>query len=264
MRKKAISLLSAVITAVITAVFSCNTAIAYDTPTAYIDGDKIIAEFDAFDAPGVFVFYDGNGRLCGAALSESENGVYSSELIKSYDSTYEVKLWIADKVSDNGLITLKIAEKQTPTPTTAPTPEPTAEPEEEYEEEYEEVLPEIQTCGILIDCSTALAYDGIDENLLSMLPEDGMMVPYTDIEVTDGMTVYDALVQVCDIAGITIAGDSGYVSGINGLSEFSCGPLSGWLYSVNGEFPDVPIGEYTVSENDEIAIVYTCELGEDL
>lgn len=289
MKKKIISVL---LTAI--AVFGMNTAIAHSELDAYINGDRIFVETgadlrDAANAAGVFVFYDKDGVLCGAALSERVNNAYYSALIADFDKVDKIRIWVADKGSDNKLYTLNITEKPAPTsspapvssaapsPTAAaPSPEPTPEEQESDDEAYydnvidyggdfyEGTQTEARICGILIDCSTALAYDGIDNALISQLPEDGIMVPYTEIEITKGMTVFDVLEQAADMNGVTISGDSSYVSGINGLSEFSCGALSGWLYSVNGEFPSVPIGEYQVSENDEIAILYTCDLGDDL
>ena len=34
------------------------------------------------------------------------------------------------------------------------------------------------------------------------------------------------------------------MEGINNLYEFSCGDLSGWIYSVNGSFPSISCSEY--------------------
>ncbi|MDY3070900.1 MAG: DUF4430 domain-containing protein, partial [Eubacteriales bacterium] len=38
----------------------------------------------------------------------------------------------------------------------------------------------------------------------------------------------------------------------------------GWLYAVNGAFPNVGCSEYAVSDGDTIAWLYTCEMGADL
>ena len=59
-------------------------------------------------------------------------------------------------------------------------------------------------------------------------------------------------------------GESVYVEGIDYLYEFDCGSLSGWEYSVNGEFPSVGCNAYELKENDEISWLYTCELGADI
>ncbi|MFR0872451.1 MAG: DUF4430 domain-containing protein [Oscillospiraceae bacterium] len=48
------------------------------------------------------------------------------------------------------------------------------------------------------------------------------------------------------------------------ISEFGFGELSGWMYRVNGEFPQVYAGEFTLHEGDVVEFVYTCDLGGDV
>ena len=55
-----------------------------------------------------------------------------------------------------------------------------------------------------------------------------------------------------------------YIQGINYLYEFSCGPLSGWMYKVNGEFPNRGCSKYELNDGDVIEWVYTCNLGMDV
>lgn len=52
--------------------------------------------------------------------------------------------------------------------------------------------------------------------------------------------------------------------GIQYLYEFSCGPLSGWMYTVNGRFPEMGSGCCSLQDGDEVAWVYTCDLGRDV
>lgn len=82
----------------------------------------------------------------------------------------------------------------------------------------------------------------------------------TSLELAEGASVYDALVA----SGADIGGDATYVSSIDGLAEFACGSGSGWMYSVNGEYPDKSCGDYTLSDGDEVIWVYTLDLGDDL
>lgn len=85
-----------------------------------------------------------------------------------------------------------------------------------------------------------------------------------------GESVYDILRRICDEnsiqmeASYTPAFSSYYVEGINNLYEFDCGQGSGWMYSVNGVFPNYGCSSYKPVNNDEIAFRYTCELGYDL
>jgi len=55
-----------------------------------------------------------------------------------------------------------------------------------------------------------------------------------------------------------------YIEGIGNLYEFDCGELSGWMYSVNGEFPMYGMSQYEVKDGDVIEVVYTCDLGADV
>ena len=55
-----------------------------------------------------------------------------------------------------------------------------------------------------------------------------------------------------------------YVQGINYLYEFSCGELSGWMYRVNGQFPNYGCSKYTLKDGDVIEWLYTCDLGRDV
>ena len=57
---------------------------------------------------------------------------------------------------------------------------------------------------------------------------------------------------------------SAYIEGINNLYEFDCGDLSGWMYSVNGVFPNVGCSQVQAAEGDVICFVYTCDLGADV
>lgn len=55
-----------------------------------------------------------------------------------------------------------------------------------------------------------------------------------------------------------------YIEGINHLYEFSAGPLSGWMYRVNGNFPNYGSSQYVLEDGDIIEWHYTVDLGRDL
>lgn len=102
------------------------------------------------------------------------------------------------------------------------------------------------------------------------VPSDGWILAPTEVEFTEGESVHDVLQRVCKEAGIqmessfTPAYNSAYVEGINNLYEFDCGELSGWMFSVNGWYPNYGCSKYTVNAGDEIWWVYTCDLGKDV
>ena len=48
-----------------------------------------------------------------------------------------------------------------------------------------------------------------------------------------------------------------YISKINGLAEFTNGEYSGWMYTLNGTYPDFGVAEQTVKDGDAIVFHYT-------
>ena len=55
--------------------------------------------------------------------------------------------------------------------------------------------------------------------------------------------------------------NSAYVQGINNLYEKDCGQWSGWMYEVNGWYPNYGCSRYQVQDGDNIEWHYTCEPG---
>jgi len=58
--------------------------------------------------------------------------------------------------------------------------------------------------------------------------------------------------------------NSVYIEGINNLYEFDFGELSGWMYRVNGWFPNYGSSAYTLKAGDVVEWVYSCNLGNDV
>ena len=103
------------------------------------------------------------------------------------------------------------------------------------------------------------------------MPSNGVILATSNVEFEDGETVFDVLNRVCEYAGIqleyswTPLYSSYYVEGINNLYEFDCGNESGWMYKVNGWFPNYGCSSYTLENGDDIVWCYTCNgLGADV
>ncbi len=127
------------------------------------------------------------------------------------------------------------------------------------------------TCTISISCSTILNnMKNLTAGKEEFVPSDGWILPATTVTFSKGESVHDVLKRICKDKGIhmessyTPAYNSAYVEGINQLYEFDCGELSGWMYNVNGWFPNYGCSKYTVSDGDVINWVYTCDLGKDV
>lgn len=124
-----------------------------------------------------------------------------------------------------------------------------------------------------IVANTALAnLARIDESIHPYIPEDGVMLEKQAYVLRDGDTVFDVVNRAVrhhrlqmEYEGAELnAFNSVYIQGIQHLYEFSCGPLSGWMYEVNGDFPNVGVSQYDLQDGDAIAVRYTCDLGRDL
>lgn len=121
------------------------------------------------------------------------------------------------------------------------------------------------SCKLLIQCQSVLSHlDKLSEGKKQMVPKDGIILR-AEAELEEGDTVYDVLIRECRKASILTDIDltfSAYVKGINHLYEKDLGSSSGWLYRVNGKFPNAGIKGYKVSAGDQIEFVYSCERGD--
>ena len=128
------------------------------------------------------------------------------------------------------------------------------------------------SCTIEIRCDTILnSMQDLNPGLDVYVPDSGTILPTTTVTFTQGETVFDVLKRICDARGIqieysyTLLYGSYYVEGINNLREFDCGQQSGWMYKVNGWFPNYGCSEYILDAGDEIVWCYTCKgLGTDV
>lgn len=148
-----------------------------------------------------------------------------------------------------------------------------------------------ETVFMSIECGAILNnWNDLDANLRyeKYVPPDGMILPkggdekavsaegYETLKIEyvlrKGDTVFDILVRAARHNKIQMehqdaplnAFNSAYVKGINQLYEFSCGPLSGWAYSVNKVVQDRGCSAYKLSDGDVIEWKYTCDLGRDI
>ena len=111
--------------------------------------------------------------------------------------------------------------------------------------------------------------DQLDEGKKSIIPQDGMMYSSHKVNCNHGDTVFDILLRETKSAKIALdfdatPGNSKYIKGIGNLYQLDCGNLSGWTYSVNGEFVNVGCSDVTLQDGDKIEWHYTCDLGRDL
>ena len=127
------------------------------------------------------------------------------------------------------------------------------------------------TCTFSIDCATILNnLDLLDPNKLEMVPSGGTILATTTVTFYAGESVFDVLQRICRERGIHMEAEwtpiynSAYVEGIHNLYEFDCGFQSGWMYSVNGWYPNYGASRYALKQGDVVQWRYTCDYGYDV
>ena len=127
------------------------------------------------------------------------------------------------------------------------------------------------TCTFSIECSTILNnLDQLDPDKLEMVPSGGVILSKTTVTFYEGESVFDVLQRVCKQKGIHLESswtpiyNSAYIEGIHNLYEFDCGALSGWMYKVNGWYPNYGSSRYQLKDGDVVEWRYTCDLGNDI
>ena len=128
--------------------------------------------------------------------------------------------------------------------------------------------PDENICYITITCNTALESGELSEAMLEILPENGVILENYEAKYEDGESVFDVIARAVRENKIHMeySGTKSvpYIEGVANLYEFDCGSLSGWMYRVNGWFPNYGCSRYAVQAGDVIEWMYTCDLGSDV
>ena len=78
----------------------------------------------------------------------------------------------------------------------------------------------------------------------------------SDMPLKEGATAYSILSETGLSYKKTGFGSATYVRAINGLAEKDHGPLSGWMYKVNGVAPNISAGSYKLKKGDQVVWYY--------
>ena len=110
----------------------------------------------------------------------------------------------------------------------------------------------------------------LDSEKHELIPDNGVIFAARQVTAYEGESVFNVLQREMRRNGIHMASrftpvfNSAYVEAINNIYEFDVGPLSGWMYRVNGEFPNFGSSRYILSPGDVIEWLYTVDLGRDI
>ena len=170
-------------------------------------------------------------------------------------------------------------EPPTQAPTEAPTekdkyftdPIPEGKPKPVEPEDQDVDKGQAYACYFSIECSTILNnLDQLDPAKLELVPAGGVILAKTAVTFYEGESVFDVLQRVCRENGIHLESswtpiyNSAYIEGIHNLYEFDCGALSGWMYKVNGWYPNYGCSRYQLKDGDVVEWRFTCDLGNDI
>lgn len=127
------------------------------------------------------------------------------------------------------------------------------------------------TCTLSVRCDIILKnIKWLDKDKIHLVPKDGVVFAEKTVTFYEGESVFNLLLREMkrnrihmEFENVPIY-NSAYIEGIANLYEFDCGELSGWMYKVNGWFPNYGCSRYQLKSGDKVEFVYTCDLGNDI
>ncbi len=139
------------------------------------------------------------------------------------------------------------------------------------EPDQSNISSEEKKCKLSIRCDTILKnLEWLDKEKVELVPENGIIFAEQTVTFFDGESVFNVLQRETkknkihmEYTNVPLY-NSAYIEGIGNLYEFDCGELSGWMYNVNGWFPNYGCSRYELKDGDKIEFVYTCDLGADV
>ena len=244
------------------------------------NSEKTTITFTLLDNKGEF-YIVGNG----SAIDTNEEEDKTKDEVVNSDNDEDTKKYLTDGIasSDNkskdkyadtagDRAQIGIGSEYKDKYLTDPTPEGKPGPVEWQDTVIDKT--KIKKATLSIRCDTLLIpsnYEVAKENgKADMIPANGVIYATREVEFYEGESVFDVLLREVQKEKIhmefsmTPIYNSNYIEGINNLYEFDGGELSGWMYKVNGWFPNYGSSRYQLKEGDNVEWVYTCDLGRDV
>lgn len=234
-------------------------------------GDGTTVNFTVTELVGEYTVKaesDGD-TLTDAQTTETVSAEATEEIGKTTDSEKSTDGYLtppkqtSGRVYSDGKATERDKYKTDPVPEGKPMP---VEPQDQDVDTAKKL-----SCTFSIECTTILNnLKQLNEDKLEVLPSDGIIFAKKTVTFSEGESVFDVLQRICRENGIHLESswtpvyNSAYVEGINNLYEFDCGELSGWMYRVNGWYPNYGCSRYALADGDTVEWRYTCDLGKDV
>ncbi len=138
-------------------------------------------------------------------------------------------------------------------------------PEESPVQKKAEEVQKQLTCTLSVTCDAVLQnMDKLNPDKLQIVPENGIIFAGDSVEFKEGESVFDVLLRELRRNKIHLEFEetpglgTAYIEGIGNIYEFDLGDMSGWIYTVNGESPNVGCSDYLVKDGDSIKFEYIC------
>lgn len=215
---------------------------------------------------------DENSPLCSASVTGSKETILNFAVTESTGTlrvspddtpTAAPDTGTTNRVVSDGTQTKQDKYKTDPVPEGKPMP---VEPEDAKVDKRV-----THTCTFSIECSTILNnLDQLDPDKLDAVPSGGVILAPCTVTFYEGESVYDVLKRICEEKGIHMEAsftpmyNSAYVEGIHNLYEFDCGEASGWMYRVDGWYPNYGCSRYMLKQGEVVEWRYTCAYGDDI
>jgi len=127
------------------------------------------------------------------------------------------------------------------------------------------------SCTLSVRCDTVLHnLQWLEREKRDIIPQNGVILEERAVTFYEGESVFNVLLREMkrnkihmEFVNVPLY-NSAYIEGIANIYEFDCGELSGWVYRVNGWFPNYGSSRYTLKNGDRVEVLYTCNLGLDV
>lgn len=98
-----------------------------------------------------------------------------------------------------------------------------------------------------------------------ILPKSHNFAQNETVDFSENDSAFDVLLSYCEENNLSIDYQKPseniyktvYIKGIGGLYEGDCTKKSGWVYTVNGNQPNVGMSDYVLDDGDNIVVYFT-------
>ncbi|MDD3766459.1 MAG: DUF4430 domain-containing protein [Eubacteriales bacterium] len=196
--------------------------------------------------------------------SQQQKDTSNNPLNEKEAENSDNKAPVTTKKEDSGGVETVSLDKPSAEPASDEKPVPESRKDEETADKQ-------LTCTLSVRCDTILKnISWLKPEKVELIPEDGIIFAEQEVVFYEGESVFNVLLREMKKNKIHLEFEnmpvykSAYIEGINNIYEFDCGELSGWMYRVNGDFPNYGSSRYQLAPGDKVEWLYTCDLGSDI